>query len=82
MINPYSTAFAIWWCHSGREWRMASQVGLGSRVGQAGRAATLAGRLGRGGRERKQWTAGEGGTVQHGGPCGQMSLADLRRAEA
>jgi hypothetical protein len=22
MINPYSTAFAIWWCHFGREWRM------------------------------------------------------------
>lgn len=22
LINPYSTAFASWWCHSARYWRL------------------------------------------------------------
>ncbi len=25
LINPYSTAFASWWCHSARYWRGASE---------------------------------------------------------
>ena len=33
MINPYSTAFAIWWCHSSREWRMPHE--WTSRLGSA-----------------------------------------------
>jgi len=26
MINPYSTAFAGWWCHSGRYTRLARLI--------------------------------------------------------
>ena len=26
MINPYSTAFAIWWCHSARYWRLPHMI--------------------------------------------------------
>ena len=26
MINPYSTAFATWWCHSARYWRLPHMV--------------------------------------------------------
>jgi hypothetical protein len=41
MINPYSTAFATWWCHSARYWRLprlttgsktAARPGLPRRV--------------------------------------------------
>jgi len=32
LINPYSTAFASWWCHSGRYLRIA-QVIPGYRTG-------------------------------------------------
>lgn len=32
LINPYSTAFAGWWCHSGRYLRVA-QVIPGNRAG-------------------------------------------------
>jgi hypothetical protein len=26
MINPYSTAFAIWWCRSSRYWRLPRMI--------------------------------------------------------
>jgi hypothetical protein len=26
LINPYSTAFASWWCHSGRYWRLPRAI--------------------------------------------------------
>ena len=26
MINPYSTAFATWWCHSSRYWRLPHMI--------------------------------------------------------
>ena len=26
MINPYSTAFATWWCHSSRYWRLPRMI--------------------------------------------------------
>ena len=26
MINPYSTAFSRWWCHSGRYMRLATMI--------------------------------------------------------
>jgi len=26
MINPYSSAFAIWWCHSARYWRLPAVI--------------------------------------------------------
>ena len=26
MINPYSTAFASWWCHSCRYWRLPRKI--------------------------------------------------------
>jgi hypothetical protein len=26
LINPYSTAFAIWWCHSARYWRLPRAI--------------------------------------------------------
>jgi hypothetical protein len=26
LINPYSTAFAIWWCHSDRYWRLSRVI--------------------------------------------------------
>ena len=26
MINPYSTAFASWWCHSARYWRLPRMI--------------------------------------------------------
>ncbi len=31
MINPYSTAFATWWCHSARYWRLPRMI-TGSRT--------------------------------------------------
>lgn len=26
MLNPYSTAFAMWWCHVGRRTRLARRI--------------------------------------------------------
>lgn len=26
LINPYSTAFATWWCHSARYWRLPRMI--------------------------------------------------------
>jgi hypothetical protein len=26
MINPYSTTFATWWCHSARYWRLPHMI--------------------------------------------------------
>jgi hypothetical protein len=32
LINPYSTAFASWWCHSARYWRLPRVI-TGNKAG-------------------------------------------------
>lgn len=36
MINPYSTAFARWWCHSGRYMRLARMITGNKAAAQSG----------------------------------------------
>lgn len=65
MINPYSTAFAIWWCHRGREWRMPHEWASPDR----GLARPIMQRGSKGGLDavRASWVmeAGEDGPAQH-----------------
>jgi hypothetical protein len=36
MINPYSTAFATWWCHSSRHWRLSRKIKGSAAVARPG----------------------------------------------
>lgn len=36
VINPYSTAFATWWCHTARYWRLPRTITEGKTAGRPG----------------------------------------------
>ncbi len=45
VINPYSTAFSMWWCRSSRYWRLPRRVrsaGLSARMEPVGAADVAA----------------------------------------